>query len=37
MGRNRLWPQKKKIYTIEDIVSAEIYEDFSINFKEMDL
>lgn len=30
-------PEEKKIYTIEDIVPAEIYEDFSVNFKEMDL
>lgn len=30
-------PEEKKIYTIEDIVLAEIYEDFSVNFKEMDL
>lgn len=30
-------PEEKKIYTIEDIGPAENYEDFSVNFKEMDL
>lgn len=29
--------EEKKIYTIEDIVLAEIYENFSVDFKEMDL
>ena len=29
--------EEKKIYTIEDIVLAEIYENFSVDFKEIDL
>ena len=29
--------EEKKIYTIEDIVPAVIYEDFRVNFKEIDL